>query len=122
MSIYIEIDSLETFDTVTANSKVCVVDFYTIWCAPCKKLAPLLEKNILENSVLAPLVSTDANNVKDKLVFAKVDVDQFADLATTFKVSSIPMIVFYKNGELQTDTVKGADLNAIVSTVNKLIA
>lgn len=120
MPFYIEIDNNETFETVTKNSAVCVVDFYTSWCGPCKALAPKLEKTITDHPMLSTLHTSNLNKLDQTVTFVKVDVDKHPELAEEFKVSSIPFICFYKNGILCEEKVIGANLDGIMNTVTKL--
>ncbi len=117
---YIELDTPENFDLVTKQSAVCVVDLYTQWCPPCKQLSVRLEKAVTENSDLNQFVSNDLNNLKDKLTFLKVDAEAFPDIAEYFKLSSIPLIHFYKDGVLCKEKVVGANLNGILNIVTAL--
>lgn len=59
---------------------VVLVDFYADWCGPCRSLAPVLA-NLTEVKV------------------GKVDIDAEQELAKEYKVSSIPLMVFFKDGE-----------------------
>lgn len=64
---------------------VVIVDFFADWCGPCKMLAPIFEE--LEEEM------------KDKVKFFKVDVDQSGELASRFNVFSIPTIMIFKDGK-----------------------
>lgn len=70
---------------VKASSIPVVVDFWAEWCGPCKMLGPAFEK--LENEF------------KDRLKFAKVNVDEHPDLAESVGVLNIPCLVLFRNGE-----------------------
>lgn len=78
-----------------------VVDFYATWCGPCKMIAPLLEK-----------FSTEYSNVN----FIKVDVDESGDIAQQYEVSSMPTLIFFKNGEI-VQKVIGANPSAIKQAI-----
>lgn len=69
----------DSFFTATRN-RVTVVDFSAPWCGPCQVLHPMFED--------AASKSTEAG-----IAFARVDVDESPDLASTFGVMSIPTIV-----------------------------
>jgi len=122
---YFELKSQDQFNLLTKNSKVCVVDFYTKWCGPCKALAPALEQKVRNDSKLFPHVcldsgSVDVKDVENKVVFVKVNVEVHEDLSSIFKINSIPYIVFFSNGELQHDVVMGNDSDKIINIVKKL--
>ncbi len=81
------------FATEIKNSTVpVIVDFWAEWCGPCRMLGPILEQ----------LAAEKAGAVK----IAKVNVDESPALAQQFNVRSIPMMVFFKDGEAK-DTVVG---------------
>lgn len=62
------------------GEKPCVIDFYTTWCGPCKRLAP----------IMAEL----AEDYCDQVVFYKVDTERERSMAYFFGISSIPQILF----------------------------
>lgn len=82
------------FDEILANNPIVVVDFSATWCGPCKKVAPIVEEL--------------ANDYSGKAAIGKVDVDDSPDLTERYGIRSVPTILFFKNGELQTDKVVGA--------------
>ena len=68
-----------------------VLDFWATWCGPCKMLSPVL--------------SEIADEYADVIRVAKVNVDDEPELAMKFKVSSIPMLVLFKNGRIISTSV-----------------
>lgn len=58
----------------------CVIDFYADWCRPCKAVAPIMEEL--------------ANQYKGQIRFYKVNTDDQRELASLFRISSIPAIMF----------------------------
>jgi len=70
-----------------------LVDFWAEWCGPCKMISPILDQ-----------IATD---VAGKAKVVKVNVDENRALAGKFNVTSIPMMLFFKDGEVK-DTVVGA--------------
>ena len=62
------------------GSVPCIIDFYTTWCGPCKRLAPIMEELSQDN--------------KGKVYFYKVDTEKEPELATYFGIRSIPTILF----------------------------
>jgi thioredoxin-like negative regulator of GroEL len=62
----------------------------------------------------------DLSNLRDSIVVMKVDIDVFKDLAELYEVKSIPHVVFFKNGELQTDIVIGCQTEKIIKKISSL--
>ena len=62
------------------GDKPCVIDFYTTWCGPCKRLAPIMEE----------LSQTYCGQV----VFYKADTERERELAYVFGISSIPQVMY----------------------------
>jgi thioredoxin 1 len=67
------------------KGKLVLVDFWASWCAPCRMMAPVL------NDVAAELNGNSH--------VGKVDIQQFQNLATEFKIRSIPTMVLFKDGK-----------------------
>ena len=82
----------ENFENELLRSdKPVLLDFYADWCGPCKMLSPVL--------------SEIADEYADVLRVAKVNVDDEPELAMKFGVSSIPMLVLFKNGKIISTSV-----------------
>lgn len=69
-----------------------VVDFFAIWCAPCRRLAPTLEKL--------------AEGFENQIKFVKVNTDDNPQLAQQYQITSLPTLVFLDNGQV-TSQVAG---------------
>ena len=76
---------------VLRSDKPVLLDFYADWCGPCKMLSPVL--------------SEIADEYADVIRVAKVNVDDEPELAMKFKVSSIPMLVLFKDGRIVSTSV-----------------
>ena len=74
----------DTFDAAVNAAPLAMVDFWATWCGPCKMMGPIVEKL--------------AGEYDGKALEAKVDTDEEANLAEKFEVSTIPTLVFLKNG------------------------
>lgn len=79
-----KIDEKE-FMKVIRSEKLVVVDFYADWCMPCRYLSPVLER-----------LSREYKEVE----FYKVNVDENQELAFEYGISSIPTVLFFKDGEI----------------------
>ncbi|HEX5177067.1 MAG TPA: thioredoxin [Chthoniobacteraceae bacterium] len=82
------------FDDEVAKSDVPVLlDFWAPWCGPCR--------------LIGPVVDEIANERAGRAKVGKVNIDENQELALRFRVSSIPMLLFLKGGEVH-DQVVGA--------------
>jgi len=84
-----------------------LVDFWAAWCAPCRMLAPTLERL--------------ADTFRGRVLIAKVDVDQNQQLASRFQIRSIPTMIMFRGGEL-VDTMQGAASEQdLITRCNRLL-
>ena len=74
----------DNYAAVTAENSLVLLDFWAVWCGPCKMIAPILAEIAEE---------------RDDVVIGKVDVDSEMELAMQFGVSSIPTLVVIKDGK-----------------------
>lgn len=80
------------FNSTINESKVPVlIDFWAPWCSPCRMQGPILDEL--------------ANELKDKVVVAKVNVDECESLAVKHGVMSIPCLMVFKDGKLKETSV-----------------
>lgn len=78
---------------IEGTEGLAMVDFWAVWCGPCRMVAPIVEELASEYS--------------GKVRVAKLDVDSNQRTAARFNVRSIPSILFFKDGK-HVDTVVGA--------------
>ncbi len=97
----LEITSLSQFEQEIAGPGLVVVDFFTTWCGPCKKIAPFIDQ-----------LQSKYPEVK----FIKVDIEKNEDIAGPKQIQSIPTFHFYVKGSLK-DEMKGADSNTLEQKV-----
>lgn len=72
----------DNFKEILDNNETVIIDFWAPWCGPCRTLGPIIEE-----------VSENYPNV----LFGKVNVDNEEELASLFKVTSIPLVVKIKD-------------------------
>jgi len=100
----IELTEADFQTTVDSSDKAILVDFWAAWCGPCRHQSQILEKWASENN--------------DKVVVAKVNVDQENAIAAKFGITSIPTIILFSKGK-ETARVVGVqretDLDAMLS-------
>jgi len=90
----ISIATTSSWDSEILNSKgLVMVDFWAIWCGPCRIIAPTVEELAKEYS--------------GRVKVAKLNTDENPDIASRYKIMGIPTIMFFKNGQ-KVDQIVGA--------------
>jgi thioredoxin len=92
-------DTFETDVIERSYELPVVVDFWAVWCGPCRALAPALEGEVAKRS--------------DRLALAKVNVDIEAALGGRYGIQSIPTVAVFRNGEPVTGFVGAHPAQAI---------
>lgn len=81
-----------------------LVDFYAVWCGPCKMMHPIIE---------------EIHNSYPDLKIIKIDVDNHEDLARTYSVMSIPALFLFQNGEIVNKNIGLTPKEEIENWINK---
>lgn len=82
----IEINDSNFNEVIKASDKLVLVDFWAEWCGPCKMLAPALEDA--------------SNDLDEKIIVYKINIDGNPEAPQRYGVRGIPTILFFKGGEV----------------------
>ena len=91
-------------DEVLKSDKPVLIDFWAEWCGPCK--------------MLSPTIAQIAEKYEGKIKVGKVNVDEEAELANAFQVSSIPMVVLMKDGKVANTSIGYRPIEQIEAMLN----
>lgn len=94
---------METFNDVISEYRLVLVDFFAIWCQPCKMMHPVLEQL--------------KDTVGDKVRIIKVDVDKYGQTAAQYGIQAVPTLMLFRKGQTlwrQSGMMSRADLLAVI--------
>lgn len=104
MGKYVEVTDATFEAEVLKSDKPVLVDFWAVWCAPCRMIAPSVEQL--------------AEEKEGVLKVAKMDVDNNPETAGKFGIRSIPTLLVFKNGEIVDQIVGAVPKSTIESKVD----
>lgn len=87
---------------------VAVVDFWALWCGPCKMISPIIDEM--------------AEKYAGKVKVGKVDVDNNSQVSLKYAIRSIPTVLFFKNGEVVDKHVGTAPKSQFFDKVDALLS
>ena len=78
---------MEKFNELIQSPKPVLVDFYAEWCGPCQ--------------IMKPRILDVAERIGDDAKVIQIDIDKEKELATRFRIQSVPTLIIFKNGKQQ---------------------
>ena len=103
----VEITDANFEDTILNSDKPALVDFWAVWCGPCR--------------VIGPIVEEIADEYGDRVVVGKLDVDSNRDTAVKFGIQAIPTLLLVKNGEVADRIVGVTDKASLAAKIDGLL-
>ena len=100
------INNEDFIKNVKEKKGIAVIDFFATWCGPCNMLGPVFSEVAEEN--------------KDNAFFAKVDIDESMALAQEYGVSTVPTVIFFKDGKEVTREIGFMSKDKIVSNLESM--
>jgi len=103
----LEITDTNFEELVLKSDKPVMIDFWAVWCGPCRMIAPIVEEMSAEYD--------------GKAVIGKVDVDSNPNIAMKYGIRNIPTVVFVKDGQIVDKQVGAAPKTAFTAKLNALL-
>lgn len=93
--------------TILKSDKPALVDFWAVWCGPCR--------------IVGPIVEEIASEYDGRAVVGKLDVDTNRETAVKFGIQAIPTLLLVKDGQIADRIVGAVDKNSIKSKLDALL-
>src|SRR3990172_1930385 len=94
-------------ETVIKSGKPALIDFWAVWCGPCRMVGPIVEEI--------------AKEYDGKAIIGKVDVDNNPQIAQKYGIRNIPTILFIKGGEVVDKQVGASPKATLTSKLDAIL-
>jgi thioredoxin 1 len=95
------------FNELIQSDTPLLVDFFTVWCGPCKMMPPVLQEV--------------KQKLGDQIRIIKIDVDKNPQVAQAYAVQAVPTLIIFKSGKISWRHSGVASANEIIESVRPLI-
>lgn len=96
-----------TIDAMASQYPLFILDCWAEWCGPCRMIGPIIEQLAME--------------MKGKVVFGKLNVDENMQTANKYRISAIPTLMIFKNGKLIDKMVGAYPKPALAAKIQKFL-
>lgn len=103
----LEITDASFASDIIESGKPAMVDFWAVWCGPCRMVGPVVEEIAAE--------------FQGKAIVGKVDVDTNQEVAAEFGIRNIPTILFFKDGKVVDKVVGVVPKEQLVEKLNAIL-
>ena len=103
----LEITDASFASDIIESGKPAMVDFWAVWCGPCRMVGPVVEEIAAE--------------YQGKAIVGKVDVDTNQEVAAEYGIRNIPTILFFKDGKVVDKVVGVVPKEQLVEKLNAIL-
>jgi len=103
----LEITDASFASDIIESGKPAMVDFWAVWCGPCRMVGPVVEEI--------------AGEFQGKAIVGKVDVDTNQEVAAEYGIRNIPTILFFKDGKVVDKVVGVVPKEQLVEKLNAIL-
>ncbi|MDA2927245.1 thioredoxin [Acidobacteria bacterium AH-259-G07] len=104
---YITLSEENFHSEVLESTEPVLVDFWAIWCGPCRMIAPVIEQLAVD--------------FEGRAKVGKLDIDEHTNIAMEYGILSIPTLLFFKDGQVVDRVVGAASKKVIADKLDALL-